>query len=940
LRCRRRQAIRPGTAASSNLSLDKPRVDAILERYLTGLEDTRKGLLFLTRELSIVVTEWFAELNQIIEAVPSDPEALVVALQQVDRTVELLAPENALKETIDELQKRLDRAPEATLVRYARARLQEQAGQAAAPRGFARAARDLAEAGHRQAARHAARRAVSLGQAELVPFLLQLSRQIGDPVAASEDLALAAQEVPNSPAVLRAEAQAAQEQGRLPRAVLLISQALRGFVAVRQEVEAEDALLFALEVPSESVARDLIALLPVMIEEEMVPLAEATLDLLESLIEEYDLHQPLAQTLEQMLRLSPSSASLRQRYMEVVGRFRGDPETVKAAVATSDLANPEASFEQALAAFWRALNFAPGALVKHNQWGLGKIISAGRAGLVIDFPQRLAHRMATSMAEHSLTPVPPHSLEAQIHTQLEELVQQAQQDPVALLVRVIAEEDGEAASSDFKQWLAGPVIPEAQWSSWWKQVRQAAAEDPRIDHSEAFRGRYRRSYGEAKQIELPPLQRQRGLGVAVQIIERLLEQHPELKEPAVEKYGPVLSDWVQKDEAPEARMRGALLLADWYPQDRARWAEMTAQVLAQIQSLNFLAEAPAQRAVLQLTGETTAAAAILVLALGSRFAEIRDLAKARLQALGEALPGVLGPYLESERTPPAVQVEVVRLALETSSVGEDNRPPWQLFLALARVLPGATTRRDFSAATELFARSGRLAELLSGRACPPELELQVQGALAALPHDSPTLELIQAFLAAAEHQGYVRYLQEGPPAPTPSLSPERDPQVVLMTGETYRGKQARRAQLRRELAGEIPRQIAAARELGDLSENADYHAARERQGLAAAEVRSLQALLDRAQIIEDLELSEDRVSVGMEVRLWQMPDGPARTVWVLGQDDSYHGPEVINYRAGLGQALLGHRPGERIEIPTADDTVTYEIVAVKRRLPEPNAEKE
>jgi transcription elongation factor GreA len=153
-----------------------------------------------------------------------------------------------------------------------------------------------------------------------------------------------------------------------------------------------------------------------------------------------------------------------------------------------------------------------------------------------------------------------------------------------------------------------------------------------------------------------------------------------------------------------------------------------------------------------------------------------------------------------------------------------------------------------------------------------------------------------------------------------------------MTRQTHQQKVSRLEQLQRELATDIPRMIAAARELGDLSENADYHAARERQGLAAAEVRALEALLERARLIEDLDITAEDVSVGTEVELRQ-PDGERRRVWILGQDDNYHGDNVINYRAGLGQSLVGHQIGDTVEVRGETGMETFEILSIVPRLP-------
>jgi transcription elongation factor GreA len=282
-----------------------------------------------------------------------------------------------------------------------------------------------------------------------------------------------------------------------------------------------------------------------------------------------------------------------------------------------------------------------------------------------------------------------------------------------------------------------------------------------------------------------------------------------------------------------------------------------------------------------------------------------------------------------------VQVEVIRLALDEWHRWEEHSDPWVVLLAVLDALSQARAERDITALAETLRPENPLAALLCNRSCPVEREPSLESALLALSHYHRRAAVVREFLQAIGQEQYAAHLEPPPPAAeSRRVIPERNPQVLLMTRETYEAKVDRREQLRRELAGEIPRLIAAARALGDLSENADYHAARERQGLAAAEARALDAVIEHARILEDLRISGDQVTAGTEVLLRELPSGAERTVWLLGQDDNYHGPEVINYRAAIGQALLEHKPGDQVTVEGEEGAITYEIVSVRKRLPE------
>ncbi len=845
-----------------------------------------------------------------------------------------------LDAALEEAERRVDAAPEVLLLRYARARLQERAGMAQAARSYARVARDLAAVEQWPAAHELVRHALRLaGDPELVPLLFHTGAHLRDEAAAQEDLTLAAHIAPQNPQVLWAQAQAALAEGKSDRAGELLLRALRGFVETANAAQAEDVLLAALDDPSAALAHHLLELLPVMANKGLVPLAEVTLDLLEPVVDKFHLAPGLVRALEQTLtHAAQSPPSLRERYLAAVAHLRGDAQAVNAAAHETGLSDPDKPFAEALPAFQAALSFARGALVKHRTWGVGKIVGVSEAGLVIDFPEHRRQAMARSMARRSLRPVSPHSLEAIIYLRGKALREKAKQDPVALLLRVIDEVGGKAAMPDFKQWLAGPIIPDRSWSAWWKGAREAAAQDSRIDPSHAFAGDYRRAAGGKKAVvRLPMLKRADGLGASARMVQRLLSQHPEMAEAAREKYGPVLADWAERDESPEGRLPAALLLGNWYPDDRGRWATLVARLMVESRALNLLHTAVDQQAALDLVADSDDPTDAVIMALGSRFASVREAARERLAALGEALMDLLWTYLQSEQAPVPVQVEIIRLALDQRARWEATRDPWVVMLAALDTLAQAKTTRDITAVANMLRPEGTLAGLLRTRPCPSDRKHNLESSLLTLAHYHRRAGVVRDCLAATGHDQYAPNLE--PPKPVADnhrLIPERNPKVIIMTRETYESKVERREQLRRELATEIPHLIAAARELGDLSENADYHAARERQGLAAAEARSLDALVDHARILEDLPILGDRVTAGTEVVLRETATGTERTVWILGQDDSYRGPEVINYRASIGQALLEHKPGNQVTVESERGPVIYEVLSVRKRLPEIN----
>ena len=123
---------------------------------------------------------------------------------------------------------------------------------------------------------------------------------------------------------------------------------------------------------------------------------------------------------------------------------------------------------------------------------------------------------------------------------------------------------------------------------------------------------------------------------------------------------------------------------------------------------------------------------------------------------------------------------------------------------------------------------------------------------------------------------------------------------------------------------DIARKIQAARELGDLSENGDYHAAKDEQGKMEARIRHLEALLDRAEIVE--ASASDVVAPGTIVSIcYEGDDEPER--FLIGSIEERHEEvDVISPGSPLGQALLGAAVGDVVDFEAPGGTLKVEVV--------------
>jgi len=126
----------------------------------------------------------------------------------------------------------------------------------------------------------------------------------------------------------------------------------------------------------------------------------------------------------------------------------------------------------------------------------------------------------------------------------------------------------------------------------------------------------------------------------------------------------------------------------------------------------------------------------------------------------------------------------------------------------------------------------------------------------------------------------------------------------------------------------VIRAIAEAREHGDLSENAEYHAARERQSFVEGRIRELEGALARAEVIDPATLS-GAIKFGATVTLVNEETDEEKTYQIVGEmeADIEHGK--LNIRSPIARALIGKEAGDSVEVSTPGGQHSYEIVAVK-----------
>ena len=152
---------------------------------------------------------------------------------------------------------------------------------------------------------------------------------------------------------------------------------------------------------------------------------------------------------------------------------------------------------------------------------------------------------------------------------------------------------------------------------------------------------------------------------------------------------------------------------------------------------------------------------------------------------------------------------------------------------------------------------------------------------------------------------------------------------VPMTVEGFKKLEAELHRLKVEERPRIIQQIADAREHGDLAENAEYHAAKEAQGLNEAKVAELEDKLGRAEVIDTSKLSGNTVKFGATVTLEDEDSGDKVKYMIVGEHEANVREGKISIASPIARALIGKGKGDSAEVTTPRGSRSYEILKIE-----------
>lgn len=128
---------------------------------------------------------------------------------------------------------------------------------------------------------------------------------------------------------------------------------------------------------------------------------------------------------------------------------------------------------------------------------------------------------------------------------------------------------------------------------------------------------------------------------------------------------------------------------------------------------------------------------------------------------------------------------------------------------------------------------------------------------------------------------------------------------------------------------EIKQAISEARELGDLKENAEYHAAKERQSIIEGRILDVQSKISRSRVIDATTTKNDKVVFGATVTIYDQQKETTFTYQIVGEDEAMSDPKKISYTSPLGRSLIGKEEGDEVTVKAPKGDLIYEIQSLK-----------
>lgn len=680
--------------------------------------------------------------------------------------------------------------------------------------------------------------------------------------------------------------------------------------------------------------------------------------LLPAFLDNADKNDEALLVLERLAKLSPRDKKLRENFLKVFRRVHDDHEGFDQLVKHSGI---ETDMEVAKAAekLGNYLEFKPGAYVEHPAgWGVGIVatVDADNATVTIDFRELAGHELEIDVACNITRHLATDSFKAMKFDRLDKLLDMVENDPVALVKCVVVSRDRTTTVRDLRERLTEGVIATKEWSKWWSKTRAKVKRDPNV----------KMTTGNNPAIEVT---------VAEQAFEDSVLVNMRALKTLPKKIKYVRELFVELDSHPEtqpALMVAAGVLAKSAAEERERYPGATISLAFMLERIAKLEEGytiPEDLRIdsvledpwkaLELLGTVPIAAdrKETLVRLKERFPEewleifekalyvgesdVNDLCLKELVGGGafDRVTRIIFEFLNRFRDHRSSFLWFVKTAVKGGIHKALPNPGLKSLLEKTILLHSHVLNRLLQTEdAELKKELKNIERVLTARNSTfvrkalDESDLQEAATFYNLVRGSRSLPddvkdvLVAAILRTRPEVAKLRAEQEEAEAIEAGVV--IDDKIIYVTEAGFIRYEE---EYNRVVNDEIPKntaEIERAASFGDLSENAEWSAAIEKQGVLSQKAVEMRDALDRARIIDESLVQDEAVAIGCIVDLANLESNAKETYTLLGPWDVDTSKGIISYQAPLGKALLGKAAGEEIEVQLPGGSSRYRVESI------------
>ncbi len=681
-------------------------------------------------------------------------------------------------------------------------------------------------------------------------------------------------------------------------------------------------------------------------------------------LNEKGLHEEAVELVRLILRLKPDAEFVLPALREALRQIHSDrpKERLDRFFELSGLSAPSARIVKTLEKFEELVGVSRGNVFRHSRWGLGKVVDldADTGKVTIDFAGKKGQTFTIDGVREFLQAIAPDHIVSALVRDAEGVRRRMEEDPADAVKFALRSYNGRLAVADLKKIVLEGLMDESGWRKWWEKARDAVRLDPWVEmEGVGARAELRlrteaRSFAEEVLTSLRETESTTGLRDSLRELRRHQDE-AELTEEQEVAVGRTLKRRLEELPAEDTVSRleigylfeefsdvvlGSLAPEEW-DEGELLGGKSAGELVKRVQEIPVFEHQvracegirclyPDQWAV--VFGQTIPPSPPRLASWLEKTLADAGEEKARHAGLDEVLS-------HPSRNPDTF-IWVVRQVLdETWTNVAEGVPRAVMFSDILTLLEDQYTEFDRSGKKNDEAR-GVVSKL---RTFVNEANHKYVRKVA----KECSLEEARRLLSQVHlNSGLSHQAKEGCESILISNHPDLKRQTRAEVEEeakkpsfhytTKESLEAKRARLSHILNVEVPensRQIGIARDHGDLSENAEYHAAKDRQKLLHQQAEELNDLISRARVIEPVQVKTDAVGFGTRFRARDKASGEEKTFTILGLWEAQPEQGVLSYLTPLGGAFLNAKAGQTVEVTTNDGAQhRYEILEIERAI--------